>query len=217
MVNTVIFDLDGLLIDSEKVSYHLYRDLLQVYGHDFSVEEYAGNYSGKTGVGNMNTLIESFHLPIDAEEGRRWIKEREKEYLKDGVDLKDGVRELLGFLKENHYKMVLATSSSRDRAVGILQSHYIADYFDDMVFGAEIERGKPYPDVFLKACGKVGRKPQECLVLEDSEAGIQAAYAAHIPVICIPDLKRPRQEYEDMTVRVFDSLIQVVDYLKSIN
>ena len=214
MINAVIFDLDGLLIDSEKISYHLYRDLLQSYGHEFSVEEYARNYSGKTGVGNMNALIEKFHLPIDVDEGRRWMKEREKKYLEDGIDLKAGAKKLLEYLNENHYKIVLATSSSRNRAVEILQSHYIDEYFDDMVFGAEIGRGKPYPDIFLKACEKVGKMPEECLVLEDSEAGIQAAYAAHVPVICIPDMKRPEREYEEMTAGVLDSLEQVIDYLE---
>lgn len=214
MINTVIFDLDGLLIDSEKISYQLYRDLLKMYGHGFTVEEYAGDYSGKTGVGNMTSLIERFELPIELEEGLAWVREREKVYLSVGVDLKDGVKELLEYLRGNKYHMVLATSSTKDRALGVLKSHYIKHYFEKMVFGTDIERGKPNPDIFLKALEKVGKTPEESLVLEDSEAGIQAAYGAHIPVICIPDMKRPGKEYEDMTAAVLNSLYQVMDYLE---
>ena len=78
--------------------------------------------------------------------------------------------------------MVLATSSKRDRAVDILTRLGVVQYFDDMVFGTEIERGKPWPDIFLKAAEKAHAAPADCLVLEDSEAGIQAAHAAGIDV-----------------------------------
>lgn len=71
--------------------------------------------------------------------------------------------------------------------------------FDDFVFGSEGKRGKPYPDIFLKACEKLNEKPYEAVVLEDSEAGIQAASDAHIPVVCIPDLKYPSDDYTSKT------------------
>lgn len=213
-IKTVIFDLDGLLIDSEKISYHLYQDLAESYGHHFSVDEYAGHYSGKTGEGNMISLIEQFRLPITMEEGLKWVKEREKKYMEQGIELKAGVRQLLEYLQQNRYKVMLASSSTRKRAVEILQSHQIEGYFDSMVFGAEIERGKPFPDIFLKACEKAGNAPEECLVLEDSEAGIQAAYEAGVPVICIPDMRRPEPKYEKMTEKVMDSLADVIGYLE---
>ena len=86
-------------------------------------------------------------------------------------------------------------------------------YFDDFVFGPEVERGKPNPDIFLKAAEKLGEAPEKCLVLEDSQAGIQAAYAANIPVICIPDLKKPSEEYRKKTTAVLESLNDVIDFL----
>jgi beta-phosphoglucomutase-like phosphatase (HAD superfamily) len=69
---------------------------------------------------------------------------------------------------------------------------------------------------FVKAAEKAGSKPEECLVLEDSEAGIQAAYAAGIPVICIPDLKQPREEYREKTTAVMDSLTEIIGYLEGV-
>ena len=83
-----------------------------------------------------------------------------------------------------------------------------------MVFGYEVERGKPWPDIFLKACEKAQEKPENCLVLEDSETGVQAACAAGIPVICIPDMKRPGEEILQGAVGVMESLEHVEDFLK---
>ena len=81
----------------------------------------------------------------------------------------------------------------------------------------EVKKGKPAPDVYLKVAEYLRVKPEECLVLEDSEAGIQAAYAAEIPVICIPDLKKPRENYVAKTAAVLASLHEVIDYLKAEN
>lgn len=215
-MNTIIFDLDGLMIDSEVISYQLYQDLLKQYGYSFSVEDYAQNYSGKTGVGNMKGLIERFQLPISMEEGLEFAASREKMYFQKGVALKPGVREMLDYLKENQCKAVLATSSTKDRALGVLKQHGIAESFEEMVFGPEVERGKPNPDIFLKACEKVKESPENCLVLEDSEAGIQAAFSAHIPVICVPDMKKPGSNYEKMAQAVLPSLLEVIEYLKKL-
>ncbi len=214
MKTTVIFDLDGLLIDSEVISYRLYQDLLNKYGHSFSVEEYAQDYSGKTGVGNMETLIRRYNLPITMEEGLAFAEAREKEYFEKGVDLKPGGGKLLEYLKENSYKVILATSSTRDRALGVLTRNGIRDFFQDMVFGTEVKRGKPNPDIFLKACEKAGEIPENCLVLEDSEAGIQAAHSAKIDVICIPDMKMPGEEFRNMAAKILDSLEDVIPWLE---
>lgn len=215
MKKAVIFDLDGLLIDSEAISYQLYQDLLRPYGHSFSIDDYARNYSGKTAVGNMNAVIERFSLPLTVEEGLDFVLTKEQEYLARGVELKPGARELLAWLKEQGCKVILASSSLKDRAVSILKQHDADRYFDDMVFGAEVAHGKPYPDIFLKACEKAGEMPADCLVLEDSEAGIQAAFSAHIPVICVPDMKEPGQEFKKMAERVLPSLFEVLDILRS--
>ena len=83
-----------------------------------------------------------------------------------------------------------------------------------MVFGAEVARGKPHPDIFCKACDKLHAAPEDCLVLEDSEAGIQSAFSAHIPVICIPDMRQPGTAFQDMAQAVLPILTDVIDYLE---
>lgn len=214
MVRTVIFDLDGLLIDSECITYRLYQELLRGYGHSFPLDQYVKTYSGKTAVGNMKALINTYLLPISVNEGLHWVSSKENEYFQQGVALKPGAKELITFLKQNGITTVLASSSTRERALSALTQHELANAFDAMVFGTEVEKGKPNPDIFLKACEKADSRPEYCLVLEDSEAGIMAAYNAHIPVLCVPDLKKPAPKVQQLTEGVFGSLLDVKDYLE---
>ena len=213
MIKAVIFDLDGLLIDSEIVSYKIYKEILNQFGHSFSIEEYAQNFSGKTEVKNVTNLIDTYNLPWTVEVGLENVLKVEDKFINEGIDLKTGVKKLLTYLKDNNLKIAIASSSTRDRALTILRQHNIVGYFDEFVFGHEVKNGKPNPDIFIKACEKISENPEGCLVLEDSEAGIQSAYSANIPVICIPDMKMPDKSYLDMTKAVLNSLEDVISYL----
>lgn len=211
-MKAVIFDLDGLLVDTEMISFEIYQNLLKEFDILFSLEDYVQNYSGKTEENNIARLINHYHLPWTLEEGLNKVFELEKQLLNDTVQLKKGALALLNALKLRNIAMALATSSTKDRAFQILAKHDVLDYFDVFVFGPDLKRGKPYPDIFLNACEKLGVQPHECFVLEDSENGIQAAYSAHIPVICIPDMKMPAEKYLRMTKATFQSLDDVLDY-----
>ena len=215
-MNAVIFDLDGLLIDSEKISYDIIVKLLAPQGFDFSIQGYARQYSGKTEGMNVGNLIRAYDLPWTLEEGLEKVSALERELLYKKVDLKPGARELLDYLKERHFKTALATSSTEDRALKILTCLGIRECFDAFAYGYEVEHGKPAPDIFLRACAKIGEKPENCLVLEDSEAGVQAAFAAGIPVICIPDLKRPGEEFIQKTECLLESLADVIPWIEGL-
>ena len=214
MIHTVIFDLDGLLADTETNWYRVCKELMGNYGREFTLDAYVRDHSGKTIVDNANLYIKNYELPLTTEECVEWLVSTEMRYVEQGVPMMEGAMELLQYLKENGYKVILGTSSKLDRALTILKGNQADVFFDDFVVGYDVERSKPFPDIFLKAAEKAGSKPEECLVLEDSESGIQAAYAAGIPVICIPDLKRPSGGYEAKTTAMMESLHDVIDYLK---
>ena len=216
MIKTVIFDLDGLLVNSELMTYEFYKRILAEKGTDFPLKTYTDIYCGRTAVRNLTELIETYNLPFDVEKGMVLTHEAEKEYLSTkGVPLKKGARELLDFLKTNGYGIYLASSSGKERAHTILAGNGIDGYFDGGVFGDEIEHSKPAPDVFIKAREKAGARVEECLILEDSDAGIHAAYSAGIPVICIPDLKQPSDESRRMAKFVLPSLLDVKEMLEN--
>lgn len=214
MIKGIIFDFDGLLADTEIVSYKIYKTILEKYGHDYTKQDYSQGYSGKTEVINVNNLINTYRLPLEFDACFKLVIDTEKELLKQGVDLKPGAIELLSFLKEKSIKTIIASSSTRDRALGILRQHDIESMFDDFVFAEDISHSKPDPEIFLKAKDKLGLNNDECFVIEDSENGIEAGYRAGIPVICVPDMKMPKDEYLHKTryvVRTLDEIISVLN------
>lgn len=214
MLQSVIFDLDGLLIDSEIVAYHIYCDILRPYGYDFSLAHYAEKYSGRAALRNMTDAIEEYDLPISVAEGLRLANEIDGEYIRRGIPLKKGAFELLSYLKERGCLISLATSSLEERALTILGQNHVVEFFDTFTYAPEVANGKPAPDIFIKALSKTGIGPEETLIMEDSEAGVKAAIAAHIPVVCVPDMVRPSDQTLQKAAGVFDSLLQVRDWLE---
>lgn len=215
MLKAVIFDFDGLIVDTEVVSLKIYQDLLSEHGFSFSKEEYSKYYSGKTEAENIHRVINTYHLSLSYQECLEKVLDIEQKLISLGVELKAGVKPLLMYLKENNYKVALATSSMKDRALSILKNHDIIQFFDDFVFSEDVKSSKPNPEVFLKACEKLNVLTDEAIVLEDSENGIMASCNAHIPVICIPDMKRPAKEFLEKTTAVYETLNDVIDYLKT--
>ena len=215
MKKAVIFDMDGLMIDSERVTYNEYvKKLAQLGHHDFTEELYR-NCLGKNKQGICQVFIDHYgqDFPMDEvwDDVHVWIDESLRQY----VPKKKGLVELLEYLKANNYKTIVATSSGRARVDEILKNADLTKYFDDTICGDEVTHGKPHPEIFLTACQKLDVKPEEALVLEDSEAGILAAYDGHIDVICVPDMKYPEPQFGEKVTKIVDSLDEVIDYLKA--
>lgn len=214
MKKAVIFDMDGLMIDSERVTYNEYVKKLELLGyHDFTEELYK-NCLGKNKVGICKVFTdhygEDFPMKEVWDDVHEWIDESLRTY----VPKKKGIDRLLHYLKDNNYKTIVATSSARVRVDEILKNAQISEFFDDSICGDEVTHGKPNPEIFLTACQKLGVKPEEALVLEDSEAGILAAYDGHIDVICVPDMKYPEPEFASKATKIVDSLDDVIEFLQ---
>ena len=214
MKKAVIFDMDGLMIDSERVTYNEYVKKLEQLGHYDFTEELYRNCLEKNKQGICQVFIdhygEDFPMKEVWDDVHIWIDES----LRQHVPKKKGLDELLQYLKSHNYKTIVATSSGRERVDEILKNAQLTQYFDDSICGDEVTHGKPNPEIFLTACHKLGVQPEEALVLEDSEAGIQAAYDGHIDVICVPDMKYPEEKYVQMITKIVKSLDDVIDYLE---
>ena len=217
MIRGIIFDFDGVIVDTEIVSYRIYKKILSDFGHDFTKYDYAYNFSGKTEEKNVNNLIDQYNLPLSFDECFDLVISTEKSMLAKGVDLKAGVNELLTYLSDNNIKMVVASSSTRERAINILEKHDIKHYFEGFVFAEDISKSKPNQEIFIKANELLGFDKEECLAIEDSENGILAGYSAGIPVICVPDMKIPKDEYLNKTKHVVNSLEDIIKIIDEIN
>ncbi|MBC6977355.1 HAD family phosphatase [Streptococcus cristatus] len=213
-MDAVIFDLDGLLADTEIISLKVYQELLKDFGIPFTEETYSREYSGHREEENVQRFLDTYDLPWNFDQTLEKVYELEARILAKGVNLKKGAKNLLAFLEREGISIALATSSVESRARMILDSNGILSLFDHLVFAKDVKRSKPYPDIFLKACRDLNVLPENCLVLEDSEAGIEAAYRAGIPIICIPDLKMPAQSFLNKTEQVFQDLDAVRNYLE---
>lgn len=216
MIKAIIFDMDGLMIDSERVTFECYQERLKDMNLTMD-EEFYKTLLGKPIKGIYQRFYDVYgnDFPIDnvIQDVHQLMAGR---FETEGVPVKKGLVELLHYLKDNNYKTIVATSSNRDRVDKILAQAKITEFFDDSICGDEVTKGKPNPEVFLKSCQKLGVNVDEAIVLEDSEAGIQASYDANIKVICIPDMKYPEKQYEEKTFKILKDLTEVTAYLKSL-
>ena len=216
MIKAIIFDMDGLMIDSERVTFECYQERLKDMNLTMD-EEFYKTLLGKPIKGIYQRFYDVYgnDFPIEnvIQDVHQLMAER---FETEGVPVKKGLVELLHYLKDNNYKTIVATSSNRDRVDKILAQAKITEFFDDSICGDEVTKGKPIPEVFLKSCQKLGVNVDEAIVLEDSEAGIQASYDANIKVICIPDMKYPEKQYEEKTFKILKDLTEVTAYLKSL-
>lgn len=210
MIKAVIFDMDGLMIDSERVTFDGYVLECGKLGKTID-EAFYRKLLGLPVPSIYQTFRDEFGSSFPIEEIMKTVHGYVKQVFEEkGVPLKPGLTELLKYLKSHGYKTIVATSSTRDRVDRILDSSGLTEYYDDSICGNEVQKGKPDPEIFLKACEKLGVKPSEAIVLEDSETGILAASSAAIPVICVPDMKYPEKEFAEKTAVIADSLNDVL-------
>lgn len=209
MYEAIIFDLDGTLIDSERVSFEEYQKMCAAFGREFTAADHAV-LMGRSGVENNRILRERFGVPVTDEHMisvRNIIRER----MIHGAEsvLKPGVQAFLQQLTSAGYRLGIATSSSQAYRESILTSTGIINFFEGFVSGEEVTMPKPAPDIYIAAAKKFGVDPALCLAVEDGMAGVQSGLAARMDVLGIrdrlffddlPGVKRVIDSFEEITV-----------------
>lgn len=214
MIKLAIFDMDGLMFDTERISGEILIEVGKAFGYPITMD-IRYELLGRNEKDNRAILTDHFGetFPYDAIMNKRQSRVS-RYYEEHGVPVKKGLVELLVYLKAHQVPVAVCSSSNQTVIQHHLQNTHITDYIDLMIGGDMVPQSKPDPTIFLTACRHFHVAPEDALVFEDSENGILAANAARIPVICVPDLVQHSPEFLKKTYRTLPSLLEVIDVLK---
>ena len=201
-----IFDLDGTLIDTEKLYRKYWPMALADYGYELSDER--------------ALMLRSLGRPFAPRQFKDWygedfdynlIRQRRKEYVeghieKYGIDLRPGVKEILTYLRDKNITVAIATATDPERTAKYLEMTGISEFFTDIICATMVEHGKPAPDIYKYACEKLNKKPSECFAVEDAPNGVKSAYSAGLKVIFIPDQAPSDDSFKSMIFAEFDNI-----------
>ena len=215
MIKGVISDMDGVMLDSEKLYVRFWCEAAQSHGYPMKKEHALG--------------IRSMARPFAIEKLRGWFGEdfdydkvrdtRVKimdEYISaHGIEAKRGAKALLQWLKANNIKTALATATAVDRATLYLDRVGLLEYFDVIASARMVKRGKPEPDIYLYAAEQLGLDPKDCLALEDSQNGVRSAAAAGCKTVLVPDLDNPENELSHLLYATACDLKEVIAIIQA--
>ncbi len=214
-IKGLIFDMDGLLIDTERLSYEVLRQGCAQRGFDFTMDQFLGIRS--LSIAKCEEKFKSyFGYDFDFE---GLFRDREllmTEHMQQkGVPMKKGADNILKYAKEQGLSVALATSTPLDLAQSQLTSIGLWEYFDKVQSGAFLEHGKPAPDVYLAASDLLGLDPAECMAFEDSPNGVRSASSAGCVTVMVPDLSGPDEELQKLIFASVSDLDEAIEIIKN--
>lgn len=213
MIKAVLFDMDGVLIDTEKYLTQFWQRAAAEAGLSLTMEDC---YQFRSFASKFVSV--AFQEKYGKEYDYFSIRARRKELMKDhieknGIEIKPEVKETLQKIKEKGLQLAVVTATDEERTKQYLTEIGIYDWFDSIICATMVERGKPFPDVYLYACEKIGYRPEECMAVEDSPNGIRSASDAGCKTVMVPDLTEPDAESQKRVVGVADTLYGVLKYI----
>ncbi|MDO5516992.1 MAG: HAD family phosphatase [Clostridium sp.] len=214
--DSVIFDMDGVIFDTERVYMNIWMKVYAEHGYEMTPELYK-TFIGRDKPSLIKILEDKYGGNFN---GTEMFKECDK-HLKEAIDngevpIKEGVLEIFDYLKNRDFKMAIATSSPRTKLDMQLHIHNLEEVFDEIICADDVTKSKPDPEIFLTAAKKLNSKPEKCIVIEDSPAGIQAAYNAGITAVHVEDLVKADDRIKSCSIGQFKDLFEVKEFLDNL-
>lgn len=211
--DAVIFDMDGVIFDSERATLLCWLELSKEKNFE-NIYEVFLKCTGTTMEKTKSIVLEAYGEDFPYDEYASLASKMYHERYDGGkLPMKKGVKDILEYLKENNKKIALASSSRKETVEKELRDAGIYSFFDEIVTGDMVNRSKPEPDIFLKACEAVGVKPDRAYAIEDSYNGIRAAFRGGLKPIMVPDLLEADDEMKKLSDKVLNDLNAVIGYL----
>lgn len=213
-MKAVIFDMDGVLFDTERLCMESWCVLAKEQGIP-DMEIVFPKCIGRNAADTEEIVTDYYGEGFDYDTFRKKASDWFWQYIKNnGLPIKTGVKEILAYLKQEGYVVGLASSTRYSSVVNHLEEAGIKDYFSVIVTGDMVEHSKPKPDIYLLACEKLGVEPAKAYAVEDSYNGIRSAHAAGMKPVMVPDLLEPDEEMECLSFLICKDLLEVLAYLK---
>lgn len=214
MSYVVIFDMDGVIFDSERLIADLWREVAEekkMPDIDIAIQRSIGITNDAT----TQVFKELYGEDFPYEEYKKIVSTRfHAKYDNGNLPTKPGIKELLVFLKENKIPTAVASSTRTAVVETEIRDAGLLPYFDRIIGGDQVTHSKPDPEIFLKAAEALNAKPEECYIIEDSFNGIRAAHAAGMHPVMVPDLLEPDDEIKALYEEIFPSLVEVRKYFE---
>ena len=216
-IRGVLFDMDSLVLDSEKLYTRFWREAAHFYGYPMTVEQSLGMRS--LGQKRGQTYLETCFGPgVDYVTLRAKRIELMDAYVaQHGIAPKPGIYELMDYLHANGIAAAITSSSPMESIQSHLSAVNLLHRFDKLCSGHDVPNGKPAPDIYLHGAAELGLRPEECLALEDSPAGILSAHRAGCLPVMIPDLDQPDENTRNLLYAKADSLTDIISLIKITN
>ncbi len=216
MIKAVIFDMDGTILDTEKIFVPAWQEAAHMCGVTEFQKEHALMLRSLARAFAKEQMEEIFGESFPLDEIRATRKKLMDIYIEEhGIEAKPGVEETIAYLKGKGYKIGIATAGDFERTKSYLSKAGIWECFDEnmIICATELAHGKPCPDVYLYACERLGVDPSEAMAVEDAPNGILAAYRAGTKVVMVPDQTQPTKDLEPMLTHVITNLRELTDIL----
>ena len=213
-IEAVVFDMDGLMFDTERLWLDAVKKTNEVYRYNVPLEliiECMGKRKDLIDLKLKEELGENFDTDKFLKLNRKFMDE---DVTLNGLKIKRGLKELIAFLKSKNIKIAVASSSKFDKIqTRFKEANININDFDYIIGGDMVTAPKPDPQIYLKSCEVLNVNPKNAIALEDSDSGIRSAASAGMKAILIPDIKKPSEEILKLAYKKLDNLLEVIELL----